>query len=130
VPDSLEELDAELGSGVGYFGRDGEPAGLPSLRGDGPGEDGWQSWWPLPAGGADRPAGGPSLPVPDGLARRTPQANLADELRRNDQAEPERPVRPRRDPAETRSALSRFQATQRAAREDRREPGTEGKDRT
>jgi hypothetical protein len=120
-----DDLD-ELGSGVGYFGRGGAPDALPAPRIDqadmpapaarpaGRQSDSWENWWPLPAGALE-------APVADGggLTRRTPQANLADELRRGEEDAPPAPVRPRRDPAETRSALSRFQATQRAAREGR-----------
>jgi hypothetical protein len=57
-----------------------------------------------------------------GLARRTPQASLAEELRRSDQeaGSPPAPAVPHqaldRDPLRTSSALSRFQATQRAGR--------------
>ena len=149
-PEALlgDDLD-ELGSGVGYFGRGGAPDGaLPAPRldeparpdqrgpvgrqdqlgrprtGDEPGptdrDDSWATWWPLPTGdGPGEPGSGDG-----GLTRRTPQANLAEELRRSDDSTPAAPIRPRRDPAETRSALSRFQATQRAARE-----GQDRKDR-
>ena len=98
-------------------------------------EDPWSSWWPLPA--EDAPPN--VLPAPSsldgpsadgGLLRRTPQASLAEELRRGDEPAAPEPVRPRRDPAETRSALSRFQATQRAARQGARtEPDADGKAR-
>jgi signal transduction histidine kinase len=149
VGDGLDDLD-ELGSGVGYFGRGGLPDVLPPPRLDKPGPAGlprpgrtapeptWETWWPLPTGAGNAPAApgrdsgkpgpgrGDAQPGPGdgGLARRTPQANLADELRRGDEDTPAAPVRPRRDPTETRSALSRFQATQRAARE-----GQDRKDR-
>jgi signal transduction histidine kinase len=144
-PELGTELRTELSSGVGYFG--GAPdSPLPAPRGDQSSrsgrEDSWSSWWPLPADadgpgrdlsppGRDLSAPGPDLPAPDSsLARRTPQANLADELRRGVQPEPDgpdRPVRPRRDPAQARSALSRFQTTQRAAREaGRRDTDTDG----
>jgi signal transduction histidine kinase len=98
---------------------------LPAPRPEPTRRDGsWSSWWPLPADATQ------AMPAPadGGLLRRTPQANLAEELRRDEQAEAaERPQRPLRDPAEARSALSRFQATQRAARQDaRRDPGHEG----
>jgi signal transduction histidine kinase len=145
-PADAGTADPEIGTGVGYFGHAGNtPNGpLPAPRADVPapaadpttaGRSGransWSDWWPLPADtdGPGRPLGAPDVLAggPGGsLTRRTPQANLADELRRGDQAAPEPTVRPRRDPAETRSALSRFQATQRAAREGR-EPGGDGK---
>jgi hypothetical protein len=69
------------------------------------------------------PAPGRPVLGDGGLLRRTPQANLADELRRGDEGAATSPVRPARDPLETRSALSRFQATQRAAREGRQDDG-------
>jgi signal transduction histidine kinase len=141
-PETLlgDDLD-ELGRGVGYFGRGSAPdAPLPAPRPDAPlpapridqpartdqpgrtdRDDTWATWWPLPPGDTTP---GDTARGDGGLRRRTPQANLADELRRSDEEAPAAPIRPRRDPAETRSALSRFQATQRAARE-----GQDRKDR-
>ena len=132
-------VEQEIGSGVGYFSRRSEPADGPLPLPPTPpdpdsgtaarGERSWSSWWPLPAG-SDGPV---SAPVADpdllagGLARRTPQASLAEELRRGDQPAPAGTTRPRRDPAEARLALSHFQATQRAAREGGRAPGDDGK---
>ncbi|HEX6755526.1 MAG TPA: ATP-binding protein, partial [Mycobacteriales bacterium] len=52
-----------------------------------------------------------------GLARRTPQASLADELRRTGDRDLPAPQAPSRDAVRANSALSRFQANQRAARE-------------
>jgi hypothetical protein len=113
----------------------------------------WHSWWNLPGRDARR-AGRPdplSDPLEDldelgvlgdfppregpadpsfpaglgGLAQRTPQASLADELRRGDHDAPAvPPPAPARDALRANSALSRFQANQRAARR-----GSDGEDR-
>jgi hypothetical protein len=118
-------------------------AGLPSYP---PEDESWKSWWTQPAAppdlGAtsepDRPP--PAAPIDPlvapldqlaqldtaggtgggtGLARRTPQASLADQLRRpadGPGGATRAPAHPARDPLEARSALTRFQANQRAAR--------------
>ena len=112
-------------------------------------DGGWKSWWtrPFDRFELDGPAvdsavlPGPAHLPPDaahavhradsrdptgdrhesGLARRTPQANLATELRRPagsaQSAVGAQPPRPARDALQARAALSRFQATQRAARQ-------------
>ncbi|HEY7100258.1 MAG TPA: ATP-binding protein [Mycobacteriales bacterium] len=102
-------------------------------------EDGWSSWWtrsappvrvepqrtespPEPAT-ASAPVPEPRPPADDGgtpqLRRRVPQANLAAGLRRDAGAQPDHDEAPVvRDPLAARNALSRFQAAQRAARDE------------
>jgi hypothetical protein len=125
------------------------PEPPPAVQPAAPAAGDWTSWWPLPPGTTGRTTSSPTLePLPGlgadpdlpgpeadpdlpdlGLTRRTPQANLADELRRTgDPTSPAappatRPAHPERDPERARSALSRFQASQRAAREDERRAG-------
>jgi hypothetical protein len=91
---------------------------------------------PSVPGESARPAGRTDPPVPDSpaqpassppsnpsnpsgqptLSRRVPRANLAAGLRRDGEEGPE-PAPPVRDPLAARDALSRFQASQRQARE-------------
>jgi signal transduction histidine kinase len=96
--------------------------------------DGWSSWWtrsapPTPKQSPAEPAADPApMPEPrppadDGegvqLRRRVPQANLAAGLRRDAGSQPEPDENPVvRDPMAARNALSRFQAAQRAARDE------------
>jgi hypothetical protein len=85
---------------------------------------------PEPATGSV-PVPEPRPPVDDGgtpqLRRRVPQANLAAGLRREAGAQPDHDETPVvRDPMAARNALSRFQAAQRAARDEVDGDRTEG----
>jgi hypothetical protein len=85
---------------------------------------------PEPAIGS-APVPEPRPPVDDGdtpqLRRRVPQANLAAGLRREAGAQPDHDETPVvRDPMAARNALSRFQAAQRAARDEVDGDRTEG----
>jgi len=81
---------------------------------------------PAPPAAQAPPAGPASSPAPDAaggfgsrLSRRVPQAHLAPELRRDDAATGDNvtaPGPPAPDAAQTRTALSRYQASRRAAR--------------
>ena len=132
-------------------GADGHPGnGTPTE------DDGWSSWWtrstpppatepglasqpePRPDPRPEPPSGAGEVPLPeprlpadhgDGqqLRRRVPQANLAAGLRRDSGAQPEPDEAPVvRDPMAARTALSRFQAAQRAARGAVEGDGSEG----
>jgi hypothetical protein len=72
-----------------------------------------------PAGGRTEPRNTETPDMPDSdrprLSRRVPLANLAEGLRRPDESTETGP-QPIRDPEQAREALSRFQASQRAAR--------------
>jgi hypothetical protein len=71
---------------------------------------------PTPDRGADR-GGAERTDGPPALARRVPQANLAAGLRRGPTPPPAAAEPPAlRDPGAARDALTRFQASQRAAR--------------
>jgi len=121
------------------------PTGRSGHAGDGPASQAPSGPQPGRPGGADRPVGPPGPPAPPGgtelpgnraapersgsggpsgagagaddgprLTQRVPQANLVEGLRRGP-GQSEQP-QPLRDPEQAREALSRFQASQRAAR--------------